>query len=258
MRLLLGVLWLWFVIAPLCAHGQEYRLGPGDVLSIEVFGEPALTRELRLSAACALDLGLVGPVPACDVTPHGLRDEITRRLADGFLVNPVVIVRVAEYGSHKVEIRGAIKTPGIMVLDGPTTLSQLITKAGGPATENVVEVDLIRESGDHLTFEISKLEQAQPAPLVESGDIVILGFGRHVYVSGEVAQEGPVPFREGLTVTQALSLAGGMSEFASPRRAYVLRATGEKVPFNLKRISEGRDADVPVYPDDRLVVRSGL
>lgn len=234
---------------------QEYVLGAGDTVSIQVFDEPQLSGVSLVPSACRIDVELIGSVAICGRTPAAIAADVQARFADGYLVTPHVIVEVATYGSQKIEIRGAIKTPGIQVLTGPTSLSQVITSAGGPQGDNVVEVDVSKEDGSTTTYVLSKLSLADQGVLVSGGDTVILRQGRHVYVDGEVKTEGPVAFHEGLTVSQAVSLAGGPGEYASNRRVYILKESGERIPVNLRRVRNGRDADVMLEPDDKVTVR---
>ena len=84
---------------------------------------------------------------------------------------------------------------------------------------------------------------------------MILRQGRHVYVGGEVKTEGQVPYQEGLTVSQAISLAGGPGEYAAIRRVFVLTKSGERTVVNLVRVREGRAEDPVLHPDDRVTIR---
>lgn len=234
---------------------QDYVLGAGDVVNIQVFDEPQLSGETLVPSACRVEVELIGSVSICGRTTREIAADVQKRLAEGYLVAPHVIVEVTTYGSQKIEIRGAIKTPGIQILTGPTSLSQVITTAGGPQGDNVVEVDLLKADGSTHTYALSKLNTADQPVFVDGGDVVNLRQGRHVYVDGEVKTEGPVPFHEGLTVSQAVSLAGGPGEYASNRRVYILKESGERIPVNLRRVRDGRDADVLLEPDDRITVR---
>lgn len=234
---------------------QDYQVGAGDTVSIQVFDEPRLSRVSLVPARCAVDVELIGSVDVCGRTTVDIAADVRARFADGYLVNAHVIVEVKTFGSQKIEVRGAIKKPGIQVLTGPTSLSQAITAAGGPDGENVVEVDVIKEDGAIASFLLSKLNLAVEPILVSGGDTVILRQGRHVYVDGEVKTEGQVPFHEGLTVSQAVSLAGGPGKYASLRRVFVLTGSGERIVVNLLRVREGRDADVELKPDDRITLR---
>lgn len=251
-----SVLRLVFGLGALAAcspcFAQGYQLGVGDSVSIQVYNEAALSRISPISSACRVDMPRIGMVEVCGRTTADIAEDVRGRLAAGYLVDPDVIVEVAAYGSQKVQVKGAVKNPGIQVLTGPTSLSQIITAAGGPQGENVVEVQVSTPSGVTTTYLLSKLDQEV---LVSGGDDVLLVKGQHVYIDGEVKNEGPVPYHEGLTVSQAVSLAGGPGEYGSNRRVWILKANGERIVVNLVRVRDGRDADVMLEPDDRVTMR---
>ena len=237
---------------------NAYELGAGDTISIEVFKEDDLSRTLTVPSSCTVELPLIGAVSVCGRTPRGLADHIEERLADGYLVNPVVTTDVVTFGSQRVEVVGAVKEPGVVVLTGTMTLSELVASRGGPTDATVLEVEHVRADGTTETDRVSQLPTAGSKTYVSAGDVVILRKGRRVFVHGEVRKEGPVPFEEGLTALQALGLAGGPGDFAGLRRAYVLRADGSREPINLKRIADGKDPDVVLGPDDQLVIRRSI
>ena len=252
---------MWFLIAVACfvvstvqaEDGKNYRLGPGDTIVVNVYAEPELARTVRIPENCSVELGLIGPTSLCGTTLLEASALIEARLVQGYLKHPQVFVGIEIYGSQLVEVMGAVAKRGIQALEGQTTLSQVITSAGGPSAENVVEVDVVSEGGQVTTYQLANLNAMDP--LIQAGDKIILREGRHVYVHGEVESEGAVVFRKGLTVTQALALAGGPAEFAQLRKAHVLRGDGDKIVVNLRRIIGGKAVDFVLEPDDKLIVR---
>ncbi len=241
------------VVGP--AAAQDYQVGAGDTLSVQVFDEPQLSHSAVVPSSCDLNLDLIGAVHICGRTTTEIAADIQARYANGFLVSPHIIVEVTTYGSQKIEVRGSIKTPGIQVLTGPTSLSQAITAAGGPDGTNVVDVEVDSADGKQSTYQLSTLNLTEPPVLVSGGDTVILRQGRQVYVDGEVKNQGSVAYREGITVSQVVTLAGGPTEYATLRRVFVLRSTGAKLVVNLVRVRNGKDQDVVLGPDDRVTLR---
>jgi polysaccharide export outer membrane protein len=241
-------------VGPAVASAQDYLLGPGDTIRVAVFGEPTLSRTLQISQACQVDIELIGAVPVCGATPDAVASVITAKLADGYLVSPSVIVEIAEYGSQRVEVRGAAATPGMITLKGPTPLTEVISMAGGPAQPSVVDVEHAPAGGQATAYPLSQLYVTRDPVLVKGGDTVYLRPGRNVYVDGEVATEGPIAYREGMTVTQAITLAGGPSAYASRRRVIVLRGSGERVAVDLAAVRRGRLVDPVLQPDDRITL----
>jgi len=237
--------------------GPTYTLGAGDTITIKVYGEDDLSRETVITATCRVEVPLIGSVPVCGRTTQEVGQTIQSRLADGFLREPNVFVDVSEYGSQKVEVKGAVKKPGVYVLTGPTTLSEAVTLAGGPDSPNVISVHRI-SSDETEQYELSGLDAREAPVWVAPGDVVVLQPPATVQVFGQVKSSGPVAYHPGLTVTEALGLAGGATEMAGLGRAYVRRADGSQERVNIRRIQRGKDEDVVLSPDDQLVIRRSI
>jgi polysaccharide export outer membrane protein len=180
---------------------------------------------------------------------------LTEKYLDGLLNNPQISVRVAAHKSQQVEIYGAVKSPGPYYLSGPTTLLEMIGRAGWiNADKSSNHVLLIRPGAEPLALSINAVMEGDSNIPVRGGDVISVEEGKVVYVGGEVETAGPVAYFEGLTVMQALLKAGGPNETARLRGAYVMR-DGEKIPVNIKRIIEGRDADVSLRSGDQLYLK---
>lgn len=173
---------LFLVMAAFVAHnvtaqveegiGNRYRLGPGDVISIRVFGESDLTFErIRLSNAATVPYPLLGEVRAKGRTPVELELAIREGLAGGYLVEPRVTVNVIEYRSFYVN--GEVASPGGYAFQPGMTVRKAISLAGGktdrassnkmyvkregdpPNEQREVELDDPLMPGDILTIEES-------------------------------------------------------------------------------------------------------
>lgn len=239
-------------------HADVYRVGAGDTLKVEVFGEPTLSREVRVTPTCSVDLQLIGPVPVCGSSAPEIAERVRVLYSDGYLRQPSVFVDVSAYGSQRVEVKGAIKKPGIYVLEGVTTLSELITIAGGPDSPSVFRVTL-SGTGETLDYDLSVIDRRPERVIVAAGQVVNLHPPLTVSVFGEVRSGGQLPYIPGLTVTEALGLAGGPTEVAGLGRSYVLRAgDGVRERVNIRRIQRGRASDVALRPDDQLVIRRSI
>ena len=238
----------------IAATQDGYHFGVSDRVHVDVAFEGELSRDYTIGPNCQIEVALIGRVAVCERTAGAVAEEIQTRLADGYLVAPQVTVGVLEYASQFVQVKGQVSRPGLIMLKGPTTLSQVVTEAGGPAAENVGEVEVIRDGKAPVLVDLMD-DEGLSSVFVQGGDIVHLRQGRHAYVHGEVKEEGAVPFRDGLTVTQALALAGGPGEYARLGRAHLVRSDGEKTRVNLRRIIEGREADLLLHPDDKLILK---
>ena len=108
-----------------------YRIGPYDLLQIQVFQVDELSRTERVSEDGFVVMPLIGGVQVGGLTQREAEKAIADRLAERYLQNPQVSIFVAEYASQKVTVIGQVKKPGVFPLAGRTTLMQAIALAGG-------------------------------------------------------------------------------------------------------------------------------
>src|SRR5208337_733872 len=132
------VLLVLLIAAPsYCAQEKPYRIGIGDILAVKIFagGTTQENLEVTVSSKGTINLPFLGEVKAAGLSVPELTDATTRPLAQDYFVNPQVIIAVKEYKSQKVYVTGGVDKPGLYTLEGPTTLLELIGKAGGVAKE---------------------------------------------------------------------------------------------------------------------------
>src|SRR4029079_18020717 len=123
---------------------QEYTIGPGDVLRITVWGHDDLSKDYPVTLDGRVPFPLIGAVPAAGLTTSELARRLRDLLEKHYLVDPQVIVAVKDYLSTKVQVLGEAEKPGLFCLTGPTTLLELLAKAGGLAKTAGKDLVLVR------------------------------------------------------------------------------------------------------------------
>jgi polysaccharide export outer membrane protein len=116
--------------APSKPAKDDYVIGPGDVLAINVWKEPEISRSVPVRPDGKVSLPLVGELTAGGLTTVKLRDSITDKLKD-YISNPEVIVIVQEVKSRSFNIVGKVGKPGSYELAKPMTVLDAIAMAGG-------------------------------------------------------------------------------------------------------------------------------
>ena len=110
---------------------SSYRIGPLDVIRVEVFGAPELTREAEVDAAGNFSMPLAGAVQAAGRTPAELINAIGDQLKGRYLRNPQISVNVVKSRPKVFTVDGAVKAPGNYPIIGKMTLQQAIATAQG-------------------------------------------------------------------------------------------------------------------------------
>src|SRR5262249_10338414 len=161
------------------ALSDEYRLGPGDKLRIEVYKDPQLSQSVQIRPDGKITLPLVGDIDATGRTPIELRDQVAQALKE-FMNNPTVTVIVVEAVASQVFVMGEVSHPGSMQLHGPTTILQAIAMAGGfKEFANTKDIQVLRAnpngSVQKLKFNYKEVLNGDTKPfLLRSGYTVIV------------------------------------------------------------------------------------
>jgi len=158
---------------------DDYVIGPGDLLTVAVWKEQALSGSLLVRPDGMVSMSLIGDIQAANLTPIQLADQISTRLKK-FIQDPNVTVVV----------------------------SQIHSKV--------------------------------------------------IYMLGEVGKRGPIEMTPGMTFLQAISIAGGPTDYANTKKIYILRHDGGKqvkVPVQYKKALNGDSAcNLELKPNDTIVV----
>jgi len=213
-------------------------------------------------------LPLLGEVQVAALTVAEVQRKITNLLEKDYLVKPQVEVKVREYQSQYVSVVGEVNAPGRKPLRGRTRLIDLLVEAGGFRPTASGEVMISRTDGTFeggartLTVRISNagapsLQDRVNLDLpLKSGDIITASPKFFVTVDGEVAKPGRYAIEADLTLTGAVSLAGGLTRFGSNsvklRRTEAGKVT--MIDVDLKDVRNGKKPDVPLLPNDVISV----
>jgi polysaccharide biosynthesis/export protein len=164
------------------AGRREYRIGPYDKLTVQVFGVSELDRAGQVDAAGYISLPLVGAVMAAGETATDLGHKLEALYGQRYLRNPQISVSVVEAISQQVTIDGAVTRPGIYPVTGNSTLMTTVASANG-ATEfarldQVLIFRTINEKRMVARYSLAAIRGGQaPDPAIFGNDVVVIGSG---------------------------------------------------------------------------------
>jgi polysaccharide export outer membrane protein len=267
--------------APASAEkNSAYLLGPDDEITVRAFDVDEIDgKTARIDRSGNVGLPLVGNIKAGGLNVSQFASELTKDLSK-YVREPRVSITVSEYKSQPVSVLGALNTPGIYNLTGPTTLEQVLSRAGGLRNDAGNTINITRQSawgpiplasakldpsGSFSTVSISVkslMDASDPRNniLVEPTDVISVPRADLVYVVGSVNKPGGFVLNEraSMSVLQAVSLAEGLQKTSSPKSAKIVRTglTGskEEIPVNLSKILSGSAPDIPLLANDILFV----
>ena len=248
-----------------CAGAQEkqseYRLRPGDVIRIQVYQNPDLTLEARLTENGTISYPLLGIVRIGDMTISTAEQTIAKALDDGgFIEKPQVTMMVQQMRGNHVSVLGQVNKPGRIALETVNIrISEILALAGGIASggADVVILTGVREHKPfHREIEVAGMfldNRFQDDLVVAGGDVIYVHRAPVFYIYGEVNKPGSYRIERGMTVRHALAQAGGPTQRGTERwlRLY-RRGTGGAVEILSPDLSD------TVRSDDVLYVRESL
>ena len=257
--------------APTESANGEYRIGAGDVLQVEVFGLPELTRETRVLRDGSITLPLVGGIKLAGLGLRQAELGIADLLSKRKLVNdPQVSILVKDFQSRGISIQGAVNRPGVYQMVESKSLLEMIGQAGGLVTGDRAGTSIIilrnrADSEERIEIDALRLVEQGDQSLnlaLLPDDIVMVPPPRvfRVFISGAVRNTGTVDFSstEPFTVFQAITAAGGPTERANLRKVTVIRrrpdGSQDRIEVNLKKVRKGSQEDLLLEDGDTIIV----
>jgi len=260
---------------------QQYVLGPGDQVQIQATDiEELPPGPYGLDPDGMITLPLIGKVKAGGMTLQAFEIELVSRFKQ-YLRDPKLMVLVTQFRSEPVFFVGAFHTPGIYPLLGRRRLIEMTTAIGGlqPNASRRIRITRRAEFGpiaiptavedkenNVWVAEIglgTQRDNINPNEDIElkSYDVITAERAEMVYINGEVVKVGTLELgeRPSISVSQAITMSGGLNRDAKPENSRVLRpildtSRRAEIPVNVKDILHGRANDFPLLPNDILYI----
>lgn len=214
---------------------RDYVIGAQDALVITSFDQSDLSGRFAVETDGTFAFPLLGRVEAAGLTLRQFEGVLRQRLvAGGFFKNPQITVAIAQYRSQKIYVLGEVRKPGIYAISSAMRLVEALALAdstlptAGPDIVIIPSADGNHSSEEARTARISLTDLQNGnvglnVPL-KDGDTILVPRAEEVYVFGEVKNPGAYPLRqEDMTVLQALSLAGGVTDRGATGRIEIVR-----------------------------------
>jgi protein involved in polysaccharide export with SLBB domain len=252
---------------------QRLTLGPGDIVTLALWGEPGLT---HTEVAIGPD-GRISFLEAQDVMATGLTlDELRVKLNEElgkYRRAPQAMITPVAFRSKKYYVLGRVVTKGVYILDRPITVLEAVARAHGFET-GLVERNIITVADFSRSFLIrhDKRIPLNFESLFQNGDLsqnVSIEPGdylyfpgtnvKEVYILGEVRLPGTAAFTPNLTLMAAIAARAGYTDRAYKGRVLVVRGSlnkPEKFVIETKDILAGKAPDFRLQPKDIIFVNS--
>lgn len=159
---------------------DDTTLGPGDVFSVRVYGEEAMTGSHQVAPDGTINFPLLGAVQVSGLEPTGVAQKLQDQLRDRDLLrDPHVSVYVEAYSSKRVSVVGAVADPGTFALEPGMTVVQAISMAGGFSSladrDGTVVTRRVNEELVRYRVPVARVTKGQAQDIeVAAGDIIFV------------------------------------------------------------------------------------
>ncbi len=205
-----------------------YILGRDDVIAVGLLGRNDWGGRARVQVDGTIQLPLIGKIKAAEKTTSELAEVIRKALqTGGYYADPIVNIEVVSFASRYVTVLGAFGRSGLIPMNRPYRLSELLAQLGG-VREGAADYIIVRSlNGQEKHYSIRDLATGDLSqdPFVQAGDKLYAPQADLFYVYGAVKAPGVFPITSGeLTLRMALIRAGGVTDQGSDKKAEVTRA----------------------------------
>lgn len=241
---------------------KEYVISPNDILEIKVYGEEDFSTTVRVSSDGTISYPYLGNIRVAGLTLRQLEANLTELLGEDYFVAPQVSIFIKEYS--KVSIIGEVRLPGTYEMKNIFTLLQAIAAAGGfTDTADKSRVKIVRNTPrgqQTLEIDVEKImEREIPDVEIKGGDTILVSDYGKFSIIGQVVRPGVYPLKKGMTVVEAISIAGGFTPLASQSGTRLIRMEGEqkkvyRIPVPQIMRDGDSTKDMQILPGDTIII----
>jgi polysaccharide biosynthesis/export protein len=244
-------------------QSADYRIGAGDILKFNVFQQPDLSIEARVSDSGTISYPLIGVVKILGLGTSETEKLIEQKLKAGnFVQNPQVTLNVMQFRSVQVSVNGFVNRPGRYALEqNSMRISEVIAMAGGaiPGAGADSVVLLTERDGKAARIEIDLVELFASGDRttdiqLRGGDSLYVNRAPVFYIYGQVQRPGSLPLDRGMTMAQAIAKAGGITLRGTEKNFRIQRRNKAGA---VEWIDNGKLEDL-VKPDDLVFLKESL
>ncbi len=213
----------------------DYLLGPGDLIAVRVFETEDLNTEVRVSSRGYVSLPLLDTISVLNMSAAEAEEMIERLLKENYLHDPHVSVHIKEHVSKQITLVGAVNNPGTYEYVSKRRLLDVIAIGDGLGEEAGTVAYVTREdptTRKNISYmvdldELIKKGNMGQNLVILGGDVVFVPESGQCFIDGAVRKPGTYALESNMTITEAITLAGGLANYADEDSVKLIRYIGK-------------------------------
>ena len=213
----------------------DYLLGPGDLITVTVFETEDLNAEVRVSSRGFVSLPLLNSVEVINLTAAEAEEKIENLYREKYLHDPHISVYIKEHVSKQITLVGAVASPGTYDYVTRRRLLDVIAIAQGLSDEAGAIAYVTREDSETKQMvnylidldALIKQGNMEQNLVVLGGDVIFVPESGRCFIDGAVRKPGTYKLDTKMTITEGITLAGGLASFADTDSIKLIRYMGK-------------------------------
>lgn len=238
---------------------DDYVVKPGDGVRVSIWGSVDADLSLTVDRSGRLTLPRIGSVLVAGVRYSALEDVLRREVSRTFR-NFDLSVSMSDLRGIRVFVTGFVERPGVFSVNSLSTLSQALFRSGGPSSAGSFRRIEVRRPGrpamDFDLYDLLIRGDRKGDIVLQADDVIhVSPVGKQVAIIGSVNVPAVFELKPGETIDALLSMAGGLTPVADPRRL-LLQRLGDRDMTQVVELGLPEGARLEPVQGDVLVVLS--
>lgn len=236
----------------------DYRIGPGDNVTVELFGKKSARYLLVVGRDGNLNVPEFGPIQVTGLTFDAMRREIEQRVT-GQMIGVRASVTMGELRSARIFVVGDVKRPGSYTVSSLSTITNALFASGGVSPIGSLRNIQLKRAGTTVTaLDLYDLllrgDTSKDLQLRQGDAIFVPPIGSTATVAGQVRRPAIYEFRNNATLGELIELAGGLSAEADPRIVRLERVDTDRSRSVMNVDVSGGGGSQRLLPGDIITV----
>jgi polysaccharide biosynthesis/export protein len=233
---------------------ENYRLGPDDILLLQLFGKQNSSTELIVGRDGAVNLPEIGPVNVSGLSVAQASDVITNKIREA-MIGVDAAVSMGKLRTINIFVAGEAKTPGMFAVSALTTVTQSLYLAGGVSDIGSLRDIQVKRAGATVgrfdLYDLLLRGDSSGDIQLQHGDVVFVApMKATVQVTGEIKRAAIYEVKSGETIDTLLSMAGGTKAGAYPQSVVLER-------YNSNNLRDLLNLDLTNAVNRQMALRDG-